>query len=112
MLTNYEKEVIELLGSDVLSPRQIDDVINRGEFIGYDYTGSGYFLSIHHPGLPKGRTVCDKPILMGEADGIVCGFIVFIEDGRLTIECDSWGEIEVPEDFRSKTVEIKSTPLD
>jgi hypothetical protein len=50
--------------------------------------------------------MCDRPLVMGKADGIVCGFVIFIEDGRLTIECHSWGELEVPEDYRDRDVQV------
>ncbi len=106
-LKNYEKKVIEILVSNKLSPKVLANVIQNIEFVGYEYTGSGYFLKIRHSDLPKNRIVCDKPILIGKAEHIQCGFIIFLENKELTIECHSWGEIEVPEDFREKNVEIQ-----
>lgn len=106
MLKNFEKEVLRLLTSDVLSPAQIDSVIQDGEGFSYEYTGSGYFLTIRHPTIPRNRFVCTLPHVIGEAEGIVCGFVVFIESGEVTIECHSWGELEVPAEFRIKDVKI------
>jgi hypothetical protein len=37
---------------------------------------------------------------------VTCGFIIFIENGRLTIECHPWGDPDVPEDFRDKDVQV------
>ena len=51
--------------------------------------------------------VCSKPTLMGEAEGIECGFVVFIGNRELTIECHSWGELNVPDDFRNKNVQVR-----
>ena len=39
MLREYEKTVVRILASSVLSPQQIDAVILEGEFVEYDYTG-------------------------------------------------------------------------
>jgi hypothetical protein len=102
----YEKKVIYLLATSVLSPGQLETLVSEGEFVGYEYTGSGYFLSVRHASLPGVRMMCDRPLVMGKADGIVCGFVIFIEDGRLTIECHSWGELEVPEDYRDRDVQV------
>ena len=102
----YETKVIYLLAARALSPRQLEALVSEGGFVGYEYTGSGYFLSVRHASLPGERIVCDRPLLMGKADGIDCGFVIFIEDGRLTIECHSWGEIEVPEDYRERDVQV------
>jgi hypothetical protein len=105
-LREYEKTVVQLLASGVLSPQQLDAVIREGRLVEYDYTGCGYFLTIKHDDLPAERIVCDTPKLTGRADGIISGFIVFIEDGELTIECHTWGEVDVPEWFRDRDVRV------
>jgi hypothetical protein len=106
ILREYEKTVVHLLASGVLSPQRLEAVILEGKLVEYDYTGSGYFLTIKHDDLPIERIVCDTPKLTGSADGIVSGFVVFIEDGELTIECHSWGEVVVPEWFRDRDVQV------
>ncbi len=107
VLKNYERKVLSLLVSNVLPPDQLNEVLQNAEFVDYEYTGSGYYLEIHHAFLPKERIVCSEPTVMGEADGIVCGFVVFIDNSKLTIECHSWGEINVPEGFRDKDVQVR-----
>jgi hypothetical protein len=42
--------------------------------------------------------------------GLHCGFIIYIENGELTIECHPWGD-DVPEDFRDREVEITEARL-
>ena len=106
ILREYEKTVVHLLASGVLSPQQLDAVIREGKLVEYDYTGCGYFLTIKHAGLPLERIVCDTPKLTGSVDGIISGFVVFIEDGELTIECHSWGDVDVPEWFRDRDVQV------
>lgn len=106
ILKDYEKRVVQLLTAGVLSKRQIEALNWSGEFVGYEYTGCGYFLSIRHPSLPKERIVCHKPMIIGQADDIICGFVIFIEDGQFTLECHSFGEIDVPEWFRDRNVQV------
>ena len=106
MLTDYEETFVRWLVTGVLSSQQVDAVIREGEFVKYDYTGCGYFLTVRHPFLPVARVVCDTPKLSGSADGIVAGFVIFIENCELTIECHSWGDVDVPEWFRSRDVQV------
>jgi len=98
-----------LLARSALSEQQIEAVINSGEFVSYEYTGCGYFLGVKHPSLPQKRVVCSKPIVVGDAGSVPCGFVIFIENGRLTLECHSWGTVEVPENFREQSVQVKKS---
>jgi hypothetical protein len=107
IFTEYEKKVLAILVSNTLSSEKLNETILNAEFIDYEYSGSGYYLSVRHPNLPFNRIVCDKPILMGKAENIECGFVVFLESNVLTIECHSWGELEIPQDFREKNVELR-----
>jgi hypothetical protein len=107
---DYERKVLYTLASAVLSPRQLAAVAEEGELVEYDYTGCGYFLTVRHESLPKERTVCNEPVLNGSAGGVDGGFVIYIEDGELTIECHPWGD-NVPEDFRDREVEITEARL-
>jgi hypothetical protein len=107
IFNSYEKKVLEMLVSNNLLAVKLTDIFQDAEFVGYEYTGSGYFLTVRHPNLPENRIVCHKPEIIGEAENIECGFIVFLENKELTIECHSWGEIEIPENFREKNVELR-----
>lgn len=112
MLKDYEKKVIGLLVSEILSSDRLNNVLRDCEFIDYEYTKSGYFLNIRSSHLPKGRIVCSEPIIIGEADNITCGFVIFIENGELTIECHSWSEENVSEDFRDKDVQVRQVKIE
>jgi len=112
ILKDYEKKVLGLLVSDVLSAEQLNSIVRDSELVGYEYTGSGYFLKIRHWLLPKERIVCSEPTVIGEANNIICGFVVFIENSELVIECHSWGELEVTEDFRNKDVQVKPVTIE
>lgn len=103
---DYEEKVLDILVSKTLSFKKLNEIIRNSEFVGYEFTGSGYYLTVRHQNLPKERIVCSKPALIGEAENIECGFVVFLENNELTIECHSWGELEVPENFREKNVQL------
>lgn len=105
VLKDYEREVLYTLASDVLSPPRLAAVADEGELVGYEHTGRGYFLTVRHAGLPRERVVCDSPLLSGVGGGVRCGFVIFIGDGELTIECHPWDE-DVPEDFRDREVKV------
>lgn len=102
----YEREVIRLLAGRVLSPGQLGALLSEGELVSYDYTGCGYFLTVRHASLPEERVVCSEPALAGSAGGVTCGFVIFIENGQLTVECHTWGDTDVPEEFGDREVRI------
>jgi len=47
--------------------------------------------------------VLHEPIVVGEAEGVDCGLVVFVEDGELCLECHSWGDAPVPTDIRQRS---------
>ena len=95
ILRVYEKAVLDLLLRAVFSRAEI----SKG----------GYFLTVRHETLPAERQVCQEPIVIGETNGVICGFVVFLQDKELTLESHSWSENEVPEDFRDQ--DVKVTPV-
>jgi hypothetical protein len=109
---NYEIKVLELLAISVLSSQKLAAVIREAKFVSYEYTGSGYFLIVTHPILPKERTVQSHPVVMGHADGIDCGFVLHVENGSLTLECHTWGATDVPEGFRDRDVQVEVAEAD
>ncbi len=102
----YEKKVLNLLLSDRLTEIQIDSILTKSKFVEYDYTGSGYFLTVENEILPNKRIVCDRPFVIGYSDKFRSGFIVFIENKQLMLECHTWGEFNLPEEFRNMEVQI------
>lgn len=105
-LRGYEKTVIEMLVGDVVGPEILSQILEAPRSVAYEYTGCGYFLRLTHPSLPRERIVCHQPLLMGESNGIDSGFVVFLEEHSLTLECHSWGEMDVPENYRDQDVRI------
>jgi hypothetical protein len=107
---HFERKVVGLLLEGHLEPEQIGEVLDSAELVSYEVTGVGYFLTVQHSRLPAQRIVCGEPLLVGSADDVDCGFVVFLENGQLTLECHSWGDSSIPDDFRERQVEVKRAP--
>jgi hypothetical protein len=105
----FELEAIKLLASRALTPMQLAVLHSIHEPESYDYTGSGYFLRVKHPDLPLDSGALHDPAVVGTSDEIQAGFVVFTGDHELTLECHTWGAVDVPPDFRDRHVLI-STP--
>jgi hypothetical protein len=106
-LKSHEQIVLDILTSNILSHEKLKSILMNGEITGYKITGNGYFLTFKESNIPKNRIVCDKPILIGEYNGIETGFVVFVENGEMTIECHGWGDKEIPKDYREWKILIK-----
>jgi hypothetical protein len=102
-LKDFEKQVIETLIRHLVPPTCLQYLLESTDY-SYEYTGRGYYLTIQHPELPVKRTVCDKPHLRGSVGKVDAGFVAFPQDEKLTLECHSWGDNEVPEGFRESSV--------
>ena len=110
-LTKYEIEVFNLMLSDKFSNEELNSILNS-PITGYDFTGAGYFLELTNDILPKDRKTISVPTLFGQADNFEVGFLIFIENSKLILECHSWGEENPPETIREKTIAIKIIELD
>ncbi len=109
VLKGFEQQAVDLLLEGVLPRTTIQAVKDNAELVNYEHTGVGYFLTLRHPALPRERLVCDKPTVIGQSEGIESGFIVFIENHELVLECHSWGADHVPETYRDENVQITAT---
>ena len=105
-LKSHEQIVLDILVSNVIAEDTLKDIKRNPIFPEYDVTGHGYFLTLRHPSLPLESIVCDKPMIIGECDGIETGFVVFIENGELTIECHGWDDSKIPRNYRELDIQI------
>ena len=110
-LRDFEVQAIRALVTQTLGEATTALVLAEAEFVSYEYTGCGYFLTISHPDLPLDRSVCSGEYVVGRAIGFVAEFIVFIEDGRLVLECYTCGD-RVPADFRDLDVTVSINVLE
>ena len=103
---DFEREAIKMLVGNSMPDAQLDSLLDSANLVSYENTGVGYFLTVRHSAVPSDRVVCNRPVLVGKAGDIECGFVVFLERGTLTFECHSWGDDAVPENFREQQVEV------
>jgi hypothetical protein len=94
------------MAKDVLSDRQMKLLCDAERLDSYENTGCGYFLSVKHPSLPAEPRTLSEPAVVGKFGDIQAGFVVFLGYGELTLECHTWGPVDVPEDFREREVVI------
>ena len=106
----FELEAIRLMAKGVLSDRQMQFLCDAERLESYEYTGCGYFLSVKHPSLPAEPRTLSEPAVVGKVGDIQAGFVVFLGYGELTLECHTWGPVDVPEDFREREVVIGAPP--
>src|SRR4051812_24589254 len=96
---SFEIEALQHLVAPVLGVEITDAIIRDADLVGYKYSGCGYFLTVKHPSIPAKRIVCGDPIVVARAGDIQGGYIVFIENGELMLECYTAGAVEVPQGF-------------
>jgi hypothetical protein len=106
MLKDFEKKVIALLTFGLFTYADVLEISREAELVEIDHTGVGYFLTIRHPRFSQERHVYSKPIVIAEVPSGTLGFVVFIENGKLTLECYSWGPEKVSKDIRETDVQV------
>jgi hypothetical protein len=106
---SYEQEVLKILCNDVVPNSVLHESIVNPESISYKFTGEGYYLDIKHKELPIDRIVCDKPTVIGQYQEQEIGFIVFIENGIISLECYNYSNKGIPEGIRTGSVKISTT---
>lgn len=107
----FEREVVTILTGSTFSSDTLRAVLDDATLVSEEHTGCGYFLTVRHPALPRDRSVCDRPSLVGEGSGLECGFIVFLGDGELVLECHEWSPGSVPRDVRERAVHLSIAKL-
>jgi len=104
-------EVISLLSEGVLDATQLAAIVNLDSAEEYEYTGSGYFLTLSHPALPVQQQTLSFPFVVGTSGDIQCGFVGFLGSGKLVLECHTWGAVDVPQDFRNMDIIISTEEM-
>jgi len=106
---SYEQEVLKILCNDVVPSSVLHELMVNPENINCKFTGEGYFLDIKHKELPINRIVCDKPTVLGKYKEQELGFIVFIGNGTITLECYNYSNKGIPEEIRNGSIKISTT---
>ncbi len=90
--------------------RAIGAILDEAQLVEFDHAGVGYFLTVSHPELSVERMVSEGPTPYGTAEGVLCGFVAFIENRELTLECYdlAFQDRGMPEDIRERNIEIST----
>jgi len=106
-LRDFEIDVIRTKCRSVLSPEQLDSLAALTAPARYEYTGCGYYLTVAHPLLPSKKQTLSEPMIVGTSLDVECGFVVFLRNHELVLECHTWDEQELPAGFRDQSVVIR-----
>jgi hypothetical protein len=108
---NFEIKAIRLMAQSALPDDLLDRVLGAESADSYRYTGCGYFLTVKNAELPVERRSLSDPPVTGVSGEIQAGFIVYLGDNELTLECHTWGAVDVPSDFRDHDVQVQTPPV-
>ena len=102
----FEVKAIRLMADAVVPEPLLLRLLAASKADRYEYTGSGYFLTVKDRALPLERRALSEPSVVGVAGEIQAGFVVYLGDGEFTLECHTWGAVDVPENFRELSVNV------
>ncbi len=105
-LSDYEIEVLKLMLKNEFSIKEIYEIC-KSEIRDYEFTGAGYFLKLKNEIFPVNRKVISEPIIIGRTDNFNVGFVLFMENKALTIECHSWGDKNPTKNIRQEKLTIE-----
>jgi hypothetical protein len=102
----HELKVLDLLASSALPKGLLERIKTESELVSFESNKSaGYFLKVSHSQLTEPEVTCNEPLVIGQWNEFICGFIVFIGKGTLTIECHEWDK-PLPDDFREQDIRV------
>ena len=106
---DFEREALMLLCASSLEPSQLHAAMNHPVATSCEFTGAGYYLELAHPDLPEGHQVCSEPMVQGVWRDQDVGFVAFITDSVLCLECYSYGNKGISESIRDEVVRVFAT---
>ena len=108
----HEKQAIRMLIGERLPKNVLEDVLGSDRCV-LDYDGHGYCVTAEDDRLPVERDVFDGPandFLIGSSPSrLECGYVVFVMNRQLTLDCHPWGD-PLPPEFRESKVDIRLSP--
>jgi hypothetical protein len=107
---DFEIEAIKLMAEGVMTERLLAEVLSAETADSYDYTGSGYFITVRNPAFPEERHLLSDPLVVGQSGDIQAGFAAYFGNREFTLECHTWGAVDVPAGFRDMQVQITTPP--
>lgn len=107
----FEVKAVRMMAESALPESLLAAVLAAEAADRFSYTGSGYYLTVKHADLPSERRSLSEPPVAGVAGEVEAGFVVYLGDKELTLECHTWGAVDVPEDFREMEVDVHTPPV-
>lgn len=107
VFSEYEEKVIRILLREQLSADHLTEILGLAQRVSFEQTAGGYFLTVRHSYIPSEWYAYDQPTVTGTLGDLLCGFVVYVENGELTLECHAWGAAEVPADIREQPLAIE-----
>jgi len=102
----FEEAILSQELKAMYSPDQISDILKNAEIFDYHFSGAGYFLEMRHPLFPTERDVIESEIT-ANADGWELGFLIFLQDKELCLECYLNGDSDgFPDTIRTEQVKL------
>lgn len=101
----FEMRVLRTLGDSVLSDADFA-ILAEVPLASLEWTGTGYFATSIDPRLPLYGNMQSAPMIVGTADDLCVGFIAYVGNHEVTLECHAWGEQAVPQRFRDRDVQL------
>lgn len=105
-LVQYEIDAIYILLTAKFNKDQIHNLITTS-VSGLEFTGAGYFLEIQNNIFPFKRSVYSHPLIIGHGRNFKIGFINFIDNRTMIVECHTWGEENIPSSIRDQPIKIE-----
>ena len=105
----FERKVVAILISPHMDAGQVSELLDSAIMVSYEYTVVGYFLTVKHPMLPTKRIVCCGQKVLDTSADVHCGFVLFLENHELMIDCHSFSDAGIPKDFRDQQVKIEAS---
>lgn len=101
----FEMRVLRTLGDSVLSDADFA-ILAELPLVSLEWTGTGYFATSIDPRLPLYGNIQSAPMIAGTADDLCVGFIAYIGNHEVTLECHVWGEQPMLPSFRDQDIQI------
>jgi hypothetical protein len=103
----YEIQVLQILLAEEFSAEELSQLLKTASTTQIEYTNYGFYISIEHPSIGKPRRVYSgSTTLHGRFHNHDAGFVIFLENEKLTLETFPWNGESLPATFRDGDVQL------
>lgn len=105
-LSQYEVEVLQLMLQSKLGADVWNGFLENCRIVTFGFTGNGYFLTIKQRDCLFEKETIHNPVVIGKTANFDVGFLLFLEEDEIILECHGWSETSPPENIRDLNIEI------